>query len=297
MKKKKNIKSSQRLSIWKSKRGGIPAINELVLTFLNTTPRPILLLIFLLLITTIASFIVPAVLNLFGYECVQVGDEIKLFQVPMDRLAEKSLSDVKQGTRAFFGFEDYRLPDDPFPKGDKRFLRVPPECFVEADISGVTEIGYSSACVDCNKSGLFRYWGSICTSDGYYDPDFVTSYWIGTANFCYVCAPPNPYYYNHTYCFSEDECFFRILPEYEDDIDDIIDSDWQTNYYYNTIISLGGVERQQDSSEIVNVQCQDVNKPQLYFFTIEVFNRTMWTYLFLAGALISLAYMYYGVVL
>lgn len=280
-----------------SKIQGIPAINELVLTFLNTAPKPILVLIFLLLVTTLATFFIPALLNLFGYECVQVGDEIKLYQVPMDRLAEKSLVDVKQSTRSFFGFEDYQLPEDPFPNGDKRFLRIPPDCFLEAEISGVTEVGYSSACVDCNKSGLFRYWGSICTSDGYYDPDLVTSYWVGTANFCYVCAPPNPYYFNYSYCYNQDQCFFRILPEYESQVGSIIDDDWRANYYYQKIVELGGVVRQQDSSQFVNVQCEDVNKPQLYFFSIEVFNRTMWIYLFVAYFLITLAFMWYGVVL
>ena len=157
-----------------SKFKGIPAINELVLTFLNTTPRPILLLIFVFLITTLATFFVPAFLNLYGYECLQVGDEIQLYQVPLNKLASKTIADVRLGVRTFFGFEDYQLPDDPFPNGDKRFLRVPPDCFVEAEIDGITQVGYSSACVDCNKSGLFRYYGSICTSDGYYDPDFVT---------------------------------------------------------------------------------------------------------------------------
>jgi len=276
---------------------GIPAINELVLTFLNTTPKPILLLIFLLLTTTLATFILPAMLNLFGYECVAVGSELRLYQVPMDKLAEKTLSDARQGVRGFFGFEDYQLPDDPFPNGDKRFLRVPPECFIEADISGENQIGYSSACVDCNKSGLFRYWGSICTSDGFYDPNLVTSYWIGTANYCYVCAPPNPYYYNHSYCYDNDQCFFRILPEYEGDVDAVIDSSFQANYYYQNILNLGGVQRPQDDTEFVNVQCEDVNKPQLYFFNIKVFDRTMWIYLIVAYFLISLAFMWYSVVL
>lgn len=280
-----------------SKIKGIPAINELVLTFLNTTPKPILTLIFVLLITTLASFLIPAVLNLYGYECVAVGSELRLFQVPMDKLAEKTLSDARQGVRGFFGFEDYQLPDDPFPNGDKRFLRVSPECFIEAEIGGVTQFGYSSACVDCNKSGLFRYWGSICTSDGFYDPDLVTNYFVGTANYCYVCAPPNPYYYNHTYCFDEDQCFFRILPEYEDDVDAIIDNDWEINAYYQKVLELGGVERQQDISEFVNVQCEEVSKPQLYFYSIKVFDRTMWIFLIVGYFLITLAFMWYGLTL
>lgn len=276
------------------KKGAIPLISDLVTTFLSVTPRPILILIFILLITTLATFIIPAMFNLFGYECLSVDGDLRLYQVPMDKLAQKSLSDIKQGLRSFAGFEDYKLPDDPFPNGDKRFLRVPAECFNEVVINGETQVGYSSACVDCNASSWFRYSGSICLSDGYYAPDLITKYWIGTANFCYRCAPPDPYYYSHQYCFSQDECFFRITDD--NLVDQIIETEYEANFYYQNIIKLGGVERTQNGEEFVNIQCKAVDQPSLYFFDIEVFNRQMWIYLYIAWGLIGFAFMWYRMV-
>lgn len=279
------------------KKGGIPIVSEVLYTFLNVTPRPILFLIFIFLITTLATFVVPSVLNVFGYECIQVGNNIKLYQVPMSQLVQKTLLDVKQGVREIARLGDYQLPSDPFPNGDKRFVRVPAQCFTDANINGTTVTGYSSACVDCQKSGFFRYSNSICLSDGNYSPDLVTKYWVGTANFCFQCAPPYPYYFNYSYCFSEDQCFFRILPEFESSVDSIIDSGYQANVYYQRILELGGVERPQDSSQFINIQCSSVDKPELYFFNIEVFNKTMWIYLFCVQFLIGFAFGWYNIVL
>jgi len=278
------------------KKGGIPAINELVMTFLNVTPKPILFLIFILLITTLATFLIPAMLNLFGYECIQVNDEIRLYQVPMDKFIEKAIPDIKQGLRDLVGFKDYQLPDDPYPDGDKRFLRVPAECFVEGTVNGTAQYGYSSACVNCTKSGWFRYAGSICLDDGYYDSTLITKYWIGTANFCYRCSPPDPYYYSRDYCFSTDECFFRILPEFESQVDDIVDSNYEANYYYQNIIKLGGQQRAQDKTQFVNIQCAEVDQPQLYFYSIKIFDKTLWIYLFIVYGLITFAMAWYGMI-
>jgi hypothetical protein len=278
-------------SILKSKKGGIPIINEVVLTVLHSTPKPILFLIFLLLISAIGNFALPSILNMFGYECVSKAGVLTLYQVPMNKLFEKSLSDIKQDLRGIVGLSDYQLPTDPFPNGDKRFLRVPPECFNDININGSTITGYSSACVNCTHSGVFRYWGSVCLSDGYYSPDLITKYWLGTANFCYKCSPPNPYYFNYSYCFDQDNCFFRIT---DDSLaGSIISSDFQANYYYQQIIKLGGVERPQDGTQFVNIQCEDINKPQVYFFNIKIFDLQLWIYLSISWVLIVFAFFWY----
>jgi hypothetical protein len=281
----------RRQSVWKSKKGGIPVINEVVLTILHSTPKPVLFLLFLFLMSVIGNFALPSVLNMFGYECVSKQGTMTLYQVPMDKIFQKSLSDIKQDLRALVGLTDYQLPDDPFPNGDKSFLRVPAECFLDVQINGSTFTGYSSACVNCTKSGVIRYWGSICLSDGYYSPDLITKYWLGTANFCYKCSPPDPYYYDHEYCFSEENCFFRITDESL--IGQIVDEDYEANYYYQQIVNLGGVEIPQDTNQFVNVQCEDVNKPQLYFFNIKIFDLQLWIYLAVAYILIFIAYHWY----
>lgn len=281
-------------NLLKSKKGGIPAVNEIVMSFLNITPKPILILIFILLLTTISAFIIPTFLNLFGYECIGRNDEFILYQVPMSKMATKSIQDVREGLRGIVGFEDYKLPDNPFPNGDKTRLRIPPDCFVDATVNGTTTIGYSSACVDCTKSGLFRYWGSVCLDDGYYDSTFVTTSWIGTANYCYRCSPPDPYFYNHSLCTNSDDCYFQITdPSLVSQITD----DYSDHYTITNLLNLGAVERTQDSSEFINVQCIDNDKPQLYFFNIELFNKQMWILLVVGWALTSFAYMYYSVVL
>lgn len=281
-------------SIFKSKKGGIPIINEVVLTVLHSTPKPVLFLIFLLLLSVIGNFALPSMLNMFGYECVSKQGVLTLYQVPMDKMFEKSLSDIKQDLRGLVGLTDYQLPNDPFPNGDKTLLRVPPECFLDVQINGSTKTGYSSACVNCTKSGVIRYWGSICLSDGFFSPDLVTRYWLGTANFCYKCSPPEPYYYNHSFCFDQENCFFRITdPSLAGSI---ISEEYQANFYYQQIIKLGGVEKLQDDSEFVNIQCEAINKPQLYFFSIKVFDVQLWIYLSVAYVFVFIAFFWYKMV-
>lgn len=284
----------KKINLLKSKKAGIPLINEVILTFLHTTPKPILFLIFLLLIGVFSIFVIPSVLNLFGYECVSQQGNLVLYQVPMNKLFEKSLFDIRQGVRGIVGLKDYQLPEDPFPNGDKSFLRVPPECFVDVIINGSTITGYSSACVNCTKSGVIRYWGSICLSDGFYSPDLITRYWVGTANFCYRCSPPEPYYYNHSYCFSKENCFFRIIDEKL--VGNIISEDYQANYYYQQILNLGGIEIPQDKKQIINIQCEEVNRPNLYFFNIKIFDFTLWIYLFISYLFIFFAYHWYKMI-
>lgn len=283
-------------SIWKSKKGGIPVINEVVLTILNTTPKPILFLLFLFLISLIGTVAMPSLLNLFGYECLQTNHGIALYQVPMANFLEKTAIDLRQNVRSFFGLSDYQLPQDPFPSGDTNFVRIPAECLNEVTINGSSVVGYSSACVNCTYSNYFlgRYIGSVCLSDGYYDPTIITRYWVGTANFCYKCAPPNPYFFNYSRCVTKENCFFQITdPSLAGSI---ITTDYESNYYYQQIIKLGGQERPQDTTQFVNVQCEDVNKPQLYFFSIKIFDLQLWIYLSVAYVLIIFAWFWYKMI-
>ena len=87
------------------------------------------------------------------------------------------------------------------------------------------------------------------------------------------------------------------MPEYESSVSSIIDTNWEANAYFQKIIEIGGVERPQDSSQFVNVQCEQVNRPGLYFYSIKIFDRIMWIYLLIAEALITFAFAWYKMVL
>src|SRR4030043_588524 len=105
----------------KNKKGSIPVISEILQIFLNVTPKPILALIFILLISLIASFVIPMALQFFGYDCIMDNGQLELYQVPMNNIVTKSVFDFtnsKEGVRGIFGLEDYKYPENPFPNGD-----------------------------------------------------------------------------------------------------------------------------------------------------------------------------------
>ena len=288
--------------ILKSKKGGIPAVNEIVMTILNVTPKPILYLIFILLLTTIATFVIPLFLGLFGYDCVYDGGNLVLYQVPIQSIATKSIQDVKQGFSDLLGLTTFELPEDYFPSGNKSFARIPDGCFETVQNGSEQIYGYTALCTDCDAISRAPFFGtnitlfykaqySVCTTDGFYHK---SPFNLDPLNlrFCYRCSPPTGYYYNHSNIPAHGWVFTILNESYLPFIDEI----YYTNIELNRLINLGGVERQQDSEDIVNIQCTEAHRPTLYFFSIELFDRTMWIIIILGSFIISLAYMYYGAV-
>jgi len=281
----------------KSKKGGIPAINEMVMTFLNVTPKPILALIFILLITTLATFLVPSLLNLFGYECLDVDGDLELYQIPIGNIVPKTLLNIGQIFEGVFGFEEFKLPEDPFPNGDKHFMRIPDVCWVESDLNGSTVYGVSGKCLKCQTNANFFQWFTVNPTTSAICVDDATENNVVINNeFCAVCQLPPNYYYNHSYCVNQsrnyNDCYYRII-----DDSNLPDENYEKGLYYDKIIQLGGVERLQDEEQFVNIQCEAEGRPQLYFYSIKIFDRELWIYLFVAWALISLATIWYGVTL
>ena len=271
---------------------GIPAINEIVTFITGILPAPVKIILAVLLVTTIASFVMPAILNLFGYACVEEQGDLELYQIPMSSLVQKTVIDISRGFSEVFLGTEYQLPDDPFPDGDRTYLRIPDECFLQTNYNGSTIWGYTALCTDCSATGGFLWWkdGEVCLDDGIRN-DFTIK-----TGYCQKCSPPDPYYYNHSYCTNpaNQNCFFTIsdpalIPSITDDFGDAI--------YLDRVLKLNGVKRAQDDTEFANIQCQDVGKPNLYFFNIEVFNRTLWVYIVIASALIGFAFSYYAVML
>lgn len=285
-------------SLLKSKKGGIPAINEIVITVMGILPTPVKIFLFLLLITTISGFVLPLMLNMFGYACVDEFGSTELYQVPVTKVFTKTLFDIGRSAQSFLLPQDYLIPEDPHPDGDKRYLKIPSQCYVSREVNDTTITGYSGGCVDCEiyKAGFVEtilyvnHYDTFCIDDGFtVERPFHTEY-------CQQCSPPYPYYYNHTEClaFGQDQCYFTIT---DTSLLSEIGSDYSQLRYLENILSLGGVRRQQDSSDITNIQCSAVGKPNLFVFSIELFNRTMWIFLFIGYFLITFAYLYYGVVL
>lgn len=277
-----------------SKKGGIPAINELVLTFLNVTPRPILILIFLLLITTISAFLIPALLGLFGYECVySPSGQIELYKIPIKNVAQVTITDIKNNVAELLGFESYEFPDDAFPNGDKTRLRIPTQCFVEQTINDTVFTGYTSVCTDCDKDiHLYNFLdgtNTICLSDGY-----KTFGGLLFIKWCSACSPPDLYYFNYTNCYNEDECYFTITNE---SLVSGLGEHYLDLEKYQRIIDLEGTKQKQTGSEIANIQCSEIDKPNLFFFNIEVFNRNLWIFIIICSALVTFAFTWYDVVL
>ena len=293
-------------NLWKSKKGGIPVISELVTIVMDILPAPIKIGLFILLFTVIASFILPAIFSLFGYSCVYETGEVELYQVPMRSSFGKLGFELEEFTKGWFSIKDYQMPDDAYPAGDKHFIRVPLECIVTQEINGTTQWGYTSLCTNCTYVtnfwssalssvtwGFFGNANTICLSDGYYAP--ITRFHpLSTKQTCSQCHPPNPYYFNITNCPSPDVCFFTII--HESHIPYILD-DYIDKTYLIKLKLLGAVKRAQDSSEVVNIQCTASKRPALFFFGIEVFNKTMWIILILGTFLVQFSWAWYKVIL
>lgn len=285
----------------KSKKGGIPAINEIVQIVMGVLPNPIKFILFILLITTIASFIIPLFLGIFGYACIPRDDEIILYQVPMSKFVQKTAFDIEQTFSDIFTLVDYQIPEDAFDSGDKTYYKIPDTCYVTREINDTLITGYTGACTDCPvySDGFLEGLGiffkinrhkTFCIGDGY-------DVWTGVAPYssiCQICEPKEPYYYNHSVCinqYDQDNCYFTItdtalVPTIDEDYEDIV--------YRQNIESIGGVERPQDSSEFINIQCTASDSPSLFIFSIELFNRLMWIYLLIGGALVGFALSYYA---
>lgn len=278
----------------KSKKGGIPAINEIVMTFLNVTPKPILILIFILLVTTISSFVLPALFNIFGYACVYDNGQVELYQVPLSNLVEKTFFDISRTTRDYFGIEDYELPYDPFPYGDKSYLRIPEQCLIESDANGSEVYGYVATCTDCPTNANF-FQGFyvpkdklICVDDGY--SVTVGNEGLLNQDICSQCRPPHHYYYNQTVV----ENLGWVFTIENSSLSQFVNEEYVSQVYLDRIKDMGGVKKTVDTDQFVSIQCEDVKKPNLYFFNIKVFDRTLWIYLVVAYGLITFSYFWYN---
>ena len=245
------------------------------------------------------------VLSLFGYSCVPQPDgSVTLYKVPMNKVAQNTYVQIQQGFFTMLGIAPYSLPDDPFPYGDKRFLKIPAQCFVISKANS-SHYGYSSGCVDCQSDMTFFLQGlylsrkdMVCQSDGFAEnrdtgviPDLIA--------FCNKCSPPEPYYFNYTNCVNNtfiatDECYFTLRSNVS--VNDVDVNSFDTTNFISQIISMGGTVVPQDSSDFVNVQCESANKPELYFFSIKIFDLKLWIYIFVAYIFIMLAYYWYSMV-
>lgn len=287
----------------KSKKGGIPIISEVLTTFFAVTPKPILIGLFIFLITVIASFVIPSLLSLWGYSCVYENSELELYQVPLSGTFGKVGYEVNEYLRDFIGIGDYELPDNPFPENNKSFLRIPEECFTMQEINDTTMWGYTALCVNCTY--ITNFWtyvvslgagkdgNTICLSDGFYQP-LSTFASTGAKKTCAKCSPPTPYYFNISNCISADNCYFTIE---DPSLISLVGDDYEDTTYLERVKYLGGVKRDQDSTELINIQCDGSRQPQLYFFTIKIFDRTLWIILLIGTFLVQFGLLWYGLIL
>ena len=297
-------------SLLKSKRGQLPFISDIINIFLSIVPKPILLMLFILLITIISSFIIPLFLNTFiGYACVKENNVVELYQVPFNNLIRKTISlDVGGFINSLLKPSDILFEDELYRNGDKRFFKVPEDCFVTVANGSDTFTGYTGQCTNCsgisqnpyaailgiNDTTSIKFRNSICMSDGYKLTGLLISDLWRT---CQKCSPPDLYFFDIENCFSETACYFRLINDSNLDIIPDNSNDFANSLNLQKIKVLGGVKRTQNMSEIVNLGCADVNTPTLFFFNIELFNRTMWVLLIVGEMLVTFALAWYNVVL
>lgn len=280
----------------KSKKGGVPVLSEIVHIVMSILPTPIKILLFVLLITTISSFFIPAILGEFGYACVNEANKLELYQTPMKNILGKTSLDLFTGLETTFFPSRFQFPDDPYPNGDKHYLRVSNQCFITSMLNGSQVVGYPAKCINCPTNGnLYQYLFSrdqlICIGDG--DTPFYGSL---NDELCIRCMPPKPFYYNHSNCINNNFGFCVFTIKNESYLGDV-GSDFDKAVYLQKIKELGGVKRQQSSSEFINIQCTASAQPSLYFFSIEIFNRMLWVYLCIAYALVGFAFFWYHMTL
>jgi hypothetical protein len=230
-----------------------------------------------------------------GYDCINYNGQLRLFKVPLPNI----LLEPSFAFRNAFGLQNFQNTYEYADFGNATLIKVPESCIVSSGWSisvGNETRGYTSACVNCTSSGLFgwRFLGEHCITDGFYDPNIVTSYEPITANTCFMCAPPNPYYFNISDCTGDDYCYFRLINESQEPF---IDAELPVKKYIDTLVSLGGIELGQDDNEFLNIQCISSGRPSLYVFGIHVFDYALWVLIMVGSALVSIAYLWYSVIL
>lgn len=290
-----------------NKKGAVP-VGEAIRIVWDTIPNPLKLFLFLFFLVVITSFIIPTITKVFGYECASDrSGTINLYKIPTKNLLRSAVTDFNNIVRTYLlGVDEYRLPDDPFPDGDKTYLKIPEECFVTTEINGTPVIGYTAQCSNCSFEPQWL-WGvfgstaeSVCVDDGYYETDDWWNKNKVLEGRCYQCSPPSvadigtEYYFNISNCPNPPyECYFTLLDESKASlVGDLV----KTNYY-EKIIALGGVKQQHSPQDFVNIQCLEEGKPSVFMFSVELFNRTMWIILIIASFLIPIAWGYYNLVL
>jgi hypothetical protein len=282
--------------ILKSRKGGIPAINEIVLTVLHTTPKPILFFIFILLTSVIAGVFMPIILGFAGYECAYKNNQLTLFQIPVQSAGTAVFQNINQAVLDATCSKPYEYTTSDYLNGNSDYLRVPDSCYNTVQFNGTSFSGYDSRCTNCSDT---QNWvdrtfspnkAQVCVGDGY---SLVQDVWHVGGNLCYcqTCAPPQGYYFDPTACTTKAGCYFTEINKTSKTGSVLLTALEQQ--YYNSIVKLGGVERPQNSQEFVNIQCAAAGRPEIYVFSIRIFNPVLWIYLYLAYWILVFAGWYY----
>jgi hypothetical protein len=304
-------------SFIKSKKAGIPILNEIVVTFINIIPTPIKFLLFILLISVIANFFIPTTLQWVGYECLEVEGELLLLKVPIENAIPKTISvDFAQFKDDIYGLQAIKEDENFFIDGDKRYVKIPDLCLYTIEYENETFTMYNAYMTNCTYARYLGHrlnvendvWGSpatndlnrdttetYCVGDGYYvnRNNFLKRFDYRVRLFRSTCSPPTGYYYNHTV----NKDLFPTIGAFtiinESTVDLIPDNPENLNYY-NKLLELGAIRVIPDKDSFSNIQCKADSTPNMYFYNIEVFNSKLWIYLSFLSVVLLYALRWYS---
>ncbi len=291
------------LSIWKSKKGGIPILSEIVAGvkglidwFFTSAPRPLQLLIFLFFILGLFSM-VGTFLNVTGHYCDTAGNEYKTGTL-----------DLITNFELLSKIPDAEYLDGNILPADEKVLGVFDKCVEEIynpyhyENTGLFDAGdrvYLSTgtgkyydggfCSDCETQTLYdnitHSKGTYCVGDVYRSEDrddfnFVQRGVCGKSGGLSACEPPSGYYYDfetaNYVCISGD-C-----------ADDTMGARWtQLLHDKGADLVPESPYGERDFRNAVAVECDigDLD-PKIRFFGIDVFDYRIWVFLLLLSALV-----------
>ena len=280
----------------------ISTFTDIISTFLSTLPRPLQLIIFLLLILLIGN-IVQFALNVFGIFCdsgnnpVSVGfnviesTSLMFRSTNMFRGQEDDFTKLEKLVSCSNYYENYTFLAD---EGSLLGFKVPyseildwlgVDYSIDKDIAPARWFYNPSPCVKCDVTFIRLNGGDVeevCEGDAY--PIINKSFFqkvqcdLTAAD---ICELPDNYFYSYlsnTYVCSISDCDIAAKDQW-----DKILRDSGAEYMYAGGVD-GSIAAFNDYTRAVGVKCEEL-KPKIAFFGIVIFDYKIWMLIGILGVL------------
>lgn len=245
----------------KNKKGQIPTtdilsniingIRSSVSWFLQTAPKPLLLVLFLMFILLLGNFLMPLMVNSFGYHCDTNYNVWKI-----------------SGVNLFTNYDILRSKPN-VEEADT--LEIPFTCGDSGQKAG-TKVAICTNCTESNPNAPQQE--IYCISDGY-APEVYNSFLERLNCNFYGCAPPDDYYYDYEtdkYVCGNANCVNRTLEDYNNKI---YETDGAIPVYVDPA-------KNRSVDNMIYFKCKENNPTNIRvtIYGLDIFDYKIWVALF-----------------